>query len=54
MLQKASEQDLFEADPKTIGKLRPLPLSLSEAQAKARNSILVHKTLPEKVIEAYL
>ncbi len=54
MLQKASEQDLFDSDPKSIGKLKPLPMSLTEAQQKARNSILVHKCLPEKAIEAYL
>ena len=53
-LQKASEQDLFDADPKSIGKLKVLPMSLSEAQQKARNSILVHKCLPETAITAYL
>lgn len=52
-LQKASEQDLFDSDPKSIGKLKTLPLTLSDAQNKAKNSILVHKALPDKVIEIY-
>ncbi len=54
VLQKASEEDLFEVDPKSLSRLKPLPSSLMEAQSKAKNSLFVREHLPMKVIEAYV
>lgn len=53
-LQKASEEDLFEADSKSLSRLKPLPSSLTEAQTKAKNSLFVREHLPMKVIDAYV
>ena len=53
-LQKASEEDLFETDQKPGSKLKLLPMSLSEAQNKAKNSNFIAEHLPKSVIDAYV
>jgi len=53
-LMKSTDVDLFTADAKNMPKLKPLPLSLAEAQANARKSAFVASILPQSVIEAFM
>jgi len=53
-LQKATEVDLFDMDNKNLPKLRTLPLSLSDAQGKVKNSIFIAKSLPKSIVEVYM
>ncbi len=54
VLQKATEIDLFTADPKSLPKLKTLPLTLSEAQGIAKKSDFIRSVLPGRIIDAYM
>ncbi|MBQ6550322.1 MAG: glutamine synthetase [Lachnospiraceae bacterium] len=52
-LQKASNEDLFTADSKTLSRLKALPMSLTDAQNKAKESGFVKAHLPKRLIDTY-
>ena len=52
-LQKPNNEDLFTADMKTLSKLKALPMSLAEAQNRAKESPFVRAHLPKRIIDLY-